>query len=62
MNGHAVETASHLIENGVKAAKAMAKEPEIHDLDASKLKITLTKGPGNPVPEPNSDCELEISS
>jgi branched-chain amino acid aminotransferase len=53
-NGHAVETASHLIENGVTAAKAVVREqPAIHDLDASKLTVTLTKSPGK-VPEPNS--------
>jgi len=54
VNGHAVETASHLIENGVIAAKSMAQEqPAIHDLDASGLTITLTKSPGK-VPESNS--------
>jgi hypothetical protein len=53
-NGHAVETASHLIENGVIAAKALVHEqPAIHDLDATKLKVTLTTSPRK-VPEPNS--------
>lgn len=56
MNGHAVETASHLIQNGVNAAKAVAHEPEMHDLDVSKLTVSLTKSPGK-VPEPDS---LEI--
>jgi branched-chain amino acid aminotransferase len=55
VNGHAVETASHLVENGIHAAKAMIQEqPAIHDLDASKLTVTLTKTPGK-VPEPNSE-------
>jgi branched-chain amino acid aminotransferase len=54
VNGHAVETASHLIENGVNAAKAMIQERRaIRDLDASKLTVTLTKSPGK-IPEPNS--------
>jgi branched-chain amino acid aminotransferase len=56
MNGHAVETASHLIQNGVNAAKALVHEPEMHDLDVSKLTVSLTKSPGK-VPEPDS---LEI--
>jgi branched-chain amino acid aminotransferase len=53
MNGHAVETASHLIANGINAAKAQVHEPEMHDLDVSKLMVTLTKSPGK-VPEPDS--------
>lgn len=56
MNGHAVETVEHLLENGVNAAKSLVHEPQMHDLDASKLTVTLTKSPGK-VPEPDS---LEI--
>jgi hypothetical protein len=53
-NGHAVEIASLLIENGVTAAKTrLHEQPEIHDLDASKLKVTRTNSPRK-VPEPNS--------
>jgi branched-chain amino acid aminotransferase len=51
MNGHAVETVEHLLQNGANATKA--HELEIHDLDASKLTVTLTKSPGK-VPELDS--------
>jgi len=54
VNGHSVETDDHLFENGVKAANEFVQKPAIHDLDASKLTVTLTKNPGK-VPEPNSE-------
>lgn len=53
INGHAVETASHLFENGVQAAKEVQEGPKMQDLDASKLSVTITKSPGK-VPEPDS--------
>jgi branched-chain amino acid aminotransferase len=51
MNGHAIETMSRLTDSGVKE---MAHEEEsLHDIDASKLTVTLTSVE-RPVPEPNS--------
>lgn len=51
MNGHAVETMSHLTDSGVKE---MAHEEDLlHDIDASKLTVTLSSTK-RPVPEPNS--------
>jgi branched-chain amino acid aminotransferase len=61
MNGHAVETASHLIENDVRAAKEMAQHPAVHNLDASKLTITLTKSPSE-VPAPRSIAIWEMKT
>lgn len=54
MNGHAVESGSHLTEVGMKALKATAlSEPAIQELDASKLTITPATAPRK-VPEVNS--------
>lgn len=53
-NGHVVETASHLFENGVQAAKEVQEGPKMQDLDASKLSVTITMSPGK-VPEPDSE-------
>jgi branched-chain amino acid aminotransferase len=52
-NGHVVETASHLFDNGVQAAKEVQEGPKMQDLDVSKLSVTITKSPGK-VPEPDS--------
>jgi len=62
MNGHAVESANHLTESGIKAAKAKAREePAIHDIDASLLTITLSTTPRK-VPEPNSIEVWDVKS
>ena len=63
INGHAhgVETASHLIENGVNGAKEMAREPAMHGLDASKVMVTITKSPGK-VPEPDSGAIWDMKT
>jgi branched-chain amino acid aminotransferase len=52
-NGHAVETAAHLFENGINAAKEVQEGSKMQDLDASKLSVTITKSPGK-VPEQDS--------
>jgi branched-chain amino acid aminotransferase len=54
MNGHAVESGSHLTQTGIESAKAIAlSTPQIHELDASKLTISPATSPRE-VPEPNS--------
>ncbi|KAE8444991.1 hypothetical protein EG329_013997 [Mollisiaceae sp. DMI_Dod_QoI] len=54
MNGHAVESGSHLTQAGIAAAKTVALEqPTIKELDASKLTITRATTPRD-VPEVNS--------
>ncbi|KUJ22360.1 branched-chain amino acid aminotransferase II [Mollisia scopiformis] len=54
MNGHAVESGSHLTQAGIEAAKAVAHdEPAIKELDASKLTITRATAPRD-VPAANS--------
>jgi branched-chain amino acid aminotransferase len=60
-NGHAVETASHLFENGVRAAKEVQEGSKMQDLDASKLSVTITKSPGK-VPELNSPEVWEMKT
>jgi len=51
MNGHAVETMSHLTDSGVR--EVAHEEESLHDIDASKLTVTLTTTE-RPVPAPNS--------
>lgn len=51
MNGHAVETMSHLTASGVK--ENIAQEKLLHDIDASQSEVTVS-GTSRPVPEPNS--------
>lgn len=54
MNGHAVESGSHLTQAGIEAAKTIAHEvTAIKELDASKVKITRATAPRD-VPEVNS--------
>ncbi|KAF4630131.1 hypothetical protein G7Y89_g8011 [Cudoniella acicularis] len=46
MNGHAVESVSHLTQTGIEASKKMAESSSsMHDLDASQLTVTLTQNP-----------------
>ncbi|KAH7417282.1 aminotransferase [Cadophora sp. MPI-SDFR-AT-0126] len=54
MNGHAVESLTHLTVSGIDAAKkTIQEEPAIKDLDASKLTVTKTSSPRE-IPEVNS--------
>lgn len=55
MNGHVVESLSHLTDSGVDAAKQAAEvEPAMKELDASKLTITRTTAPRE-IPGLNSE-------
>jgi hypothetical protein len=53
MNGHPVESGSHLTKSGVETAKAVAQDPVFKELNASSLTITKTTAPREP-PEINS--------
>ena len=54
MNGHAVESLTHLTDSGIDAAKkTVHDEPAMKELDASKLTIAKTSSPRE-IPEVNS--------
>ncbi|KAG4432400.1 hypothetical protein IFR05_012110 [Cadophora sp. M221] len=55
MNGHAVESLTHLTDSGIDAANKMVQdEPALKELDASKLTVTRTLSPRE-IPEVNSN-------
>ena len=54
MNGHTVESLTHLTDSGIDAAKKTVQdEPGMKELDASKLTVTKTSNPRE-IPEVNS--------
>ena len=55
MNGHAVESLTHLTDAGIDAAnKTVQDEPALKELDASKVTVTKTLSPRE-IPEVNSN-------